>query len=185
MKKTSLTEIGTFFRDTVTPATSWVCMDMDGIHIYDASAGADYAHSPNFNHAVGTWDANGNKEIATLHIAIKYINIRNYTMYKDILFSKCIECVNINILDNIYNTSVRQKKAHNKSKVIAYFVDGSTILFDSKVEAKNFFGLKRTEQINRYIESGNPLPDGTTTIDEACDDAFVHKLFNQKSSSKF
>lgn len=161
-KKITLRDIGNFFRQSL-PEVTWVTMDLDGVHVYDNRGELP----PSYNKKKNEWEYDGGT-IATVSISLAYIITRPYSSHGDILLEKCIECIDPTLLGKLNET--KKKHARHKKKVLAYFADGSTVLFDSKLEAKEFFGLKRIEQITGYINTGNPLPDGSTTLDEALDD---------------
>lgn len=74
-------------------------------------------------------------------------------------------------------TQKKSAKTFRKHPVLAYFADGTTVLFNTYEECKEFFGLKRIETVKRYIETGNTLPDGSTTLDEVPDEKFLDTLF--------
>ena len=51
------------------------------------------------------------------------------------------------------------------SPVIAWSVDGSTMVFKSMGEACEFFEIRRRDTLRVYIEQGQLLPDGKTFVD--------------------
>lgn len=161
-KKITLKQIGSFFLQTI-PETTWVTMDMTGIKVFDGSG----VIPPQYNRAKYEWEYCGGL-IAKIDISIVYIITRPYTSHGDIIFPKCIEVVSPAVVASL--AVEKRKYTKHKKGVLAYFADGSTLLFESKKEAKEFFGLNRIETVTQYINTGNPLPDGTTTLDEALDD---------------
>ena len=170
-KKLSLTEIGSYFKQNIDDSIAWVCMDIYGVHCFSLSKNIPSTvdcniYKPTYNYKHNQWRGNDYcKSIVNLDINIKYINTRDYTQHSDIVFDKAIECVESKILESL--SVSKQRKAHHTKKIIAFFASGATIIFDSKLEAKDFFGLKRVEQVTQYVRTGNPLPDGSTTLDEA------------------
>lgn len=161
-KKISLNDIGAFFLQLI-PETGWVTMDIEGIKVFDNLSPLP----PMFNRQHERWEYAG-VMIAKLIIPLNYIISRPYTVRNDIIFEKCIECVSPSIVATLEEKKRKYTKHHHG--VLAYFADGSTLLFDSKAEARDFFGFRRIDQVTQYIKTGNPLPDGTTTLDEALDE---------------
>lgn len=162
-KKVTLRAVGDFFRNNVTLNTAWVTLDCSGIRVFDNKGGGN--NPPVYDKDKRIWTSEANKLIAVISIAESHIMLRDYLVGKKLDYSACIECIDPTLT---LDPSGR-KKRRGKSAVLAIFADGTKIRFDSKVEAKNFFGFKRAEEVTRLIETGFPLPDGTTYLDEALD----------------
>lgn len=164
-KKVTLKIIGNFFRDNVTISAGWVTYDMAGVRVFDNKGGA--SNPPRYNKDLHLWTSVANTLLSTISIPKRYISLRDYCGDDtSVDYSKCIECIDPVLSGTL--TEGKKKYTYNKKGVLAYFTDGSTILFDCKEEAKEFFGFKRIDQVTRYIKSGLPLSDGTT-LDEAID----------------
>ncbi len=172
VKKISLYEIGMFYKGMIRDSIAWITMDITGIRVFAITLKNKKDKSidtrPYYDTKSHIWKCNSDCKLIMLitGLSLKYINIRGFKTHGDLDFSKCIDCVDQDIIDQVKGKK-NTEKAHNRKKVIAFMADGSTILFESKQETKEFFGLKRVEQVGYYIKTGYPLPDGTTTIDEA------------------
>lgn len=106
-------------------------------------------------------------------VSITELKVKNFTDY-----SRCIWGFTEYYRQLEEETKSKAKQTYRKKGVVAFFADGSTVRFDTYEEAKDFFGLKRIDTLRKYIETGNPLPDGKTTLDEAVDDEFIKDIFH-------
>lgn len=163
-KRVTLRAVGEFWRENVSSSVGWVTMDMSGIRVFDKRG-----EPPKYDLGRHIWRSEENSLISAISIPESRVVLRDYTTGKNMDYSKCIECVDPALMPERTEESQKQSTKH-RSGVLAYFADGTTLRFDSKCEARNFFGFRRVEQVTKYIETGHPLPDGTTTLDEAIDD---------------
>lgn len=165
-RKITLRSVGEYMQRTVFPNVGWVTLDMTGIRVFDNAGGADAP--PTYDIERHAWGSIANTLLATLSMRSDDISTKGYCKTKEPDYSKCIECIDPTLQPE--KMANKQKMTKHKSGVLAYFADGTTLRFDTKCEARTFFGFRRVEEVTRYIKTGNPLPDGSTTLDEALDD---------------
>lgn len=164
-KKVTLREIGDFYREHVSAKVGWVTLDMAAVRIFDNKGGAD--NPPSYSLDRHMWTGGSNTLLWTIIVRQKDVSVRDYCKEEFVDYSKCIESVDPIVSPEPTETEGKRKR-YSKG-VLAYFADGTTVRFDSKCEARNFFKFKRVEQVTQYINTGRTLPDGTTTLDEALD----------------
>lgn len=164
-KRVTLRAVGDFFRENLTSRVGWVTLDCSGIRVFNNRGGGN--NPPVYDRNYHMWRSPANKLISIVSLSADNVITRDYELDGKLDYSRCIECVDPAMTPE--GIEEKKKKRRGKTAVLAYFADGTTLRFDSKLEAKEFFGLKRTEDITSYIESGHTLPDGTTTLDEAMD----------------
>lgn len=164
-KKVTLRAVGDFFRENLTSNVGWVTLDCSGIRVFNNRGGKD--NPPKYDRNYHMWLSPANKLISIVSLTADNVITRDYEQDGKLDYARCIECVDPSFADE--PSDGRKKATRHKSAVLAYFADGTTLRFDCKSEAKAFFGLKRVEDVTRYIETGHTLPDGTTTLDEAMD----------------
>lgn len=170
---TSLREIAERLKPLI-PELEWVTYDGRTVKCYKASS------KPLFNGCMWTGDAVASLKIPRAEISTKGMEVvKNdpVTGLQSRNYGNFIFGFEDNMRKLVEDKAERDKHTTRKKGVIAYFTDGSTVLFDTFTECKEFFGLASLGEVRRAIDLGTPLPDGSTMLDEAPDEAFVRQIF--------
>lgn len=154
----------------VIPSVEWVAYDGKSIRCYALG------HKPIFS-------GNGwaGKPLASLYVKSADVSLKGLSCINNGRrdYSEALFGFEDNLKKLEQDKLKRDRRTTRKKGVIAYFSDGSTVLFDTFTECKEFFGLSTIGEVRRCIDLGLPLPDGSTTLDEAVDGEFLHQLFHE------
>lgn len=154
----------------VIPTVEWVAYDGKTVKCYSCSNKPEYVR--------GVW---AGKSLATLRVKREDVSLKGTGVYdhSGADYSMAIFGFEDSLQKLMKDKKGRDKHTTRRKGVIAYFADGSTVLFDTFTECKEFFGLATIGDVRRCIDLGLPLPDGSTTLDEAVDGEFMHQLFHE------
>lgn len=121
----------------------------------------------------------GGNQIAAYFVPRNQLSLKEFKVFTKKTFDSCIWGFTDSAIQLEEDTKRKAKSTYKKKEVIAYFPDGSTVRFSTYEECKEFFGLKRVDYVSKYIESGECIPNTSVYIDEAADNDYIKRLFNE------
>lgn len=162
----------------VSPQIKWITLDSEGVKTWCGNSTPFYEVSKQKWNSTEEESYCGFIKASADDIDLNSFFTKKNPAKKYVRYSSCL--CNLNKKEETKPKEKNESKRNHLAPVLAFFSDGSTILFDSKTEVKEFFNLRTVDDVTRYLETGSVLPDGSTTLDYPVDKKFLKSLFSDK-----